>query len=150
MGLFLRALRYSDPEFLDQELNHLFKSFSRLGYPQYFLKSLLYKAKQAFYNGPKEKINYTNSTNFKLPYLPSLLPFRKTLRNRNINLVFKQTNTLSKNLVHNRIEPAISPNKTSGVYVIPCKDSDSVYVGETGRELSTRKEEHILVLQQGP
>ena len=69
--------------------------------------------------------------------------------NRNINLAFKQTNTLSKNLVHNRIKSKLSSNQNSGVYVVPCKDCDSVYVGETGRELSTRKEEHKYACRTG-
>ena len=126
----------------------MFESFSRLGYPEYFLKRSLSKAKQTFYNGPKEKVNYSNSSNIRLPYLPPLLPLQKTLRKRNINLVFKQTNTLSKSLVHNRVSN-VSQNKDSGVYVIPCKDCDSVYVGETGRDLSTRKDEHKYACRTG-
>ena len=94
MGLFLRAFRYCDPEFLDQEIDHLFRSFSRLGYPQQFLKKSLIKAKGTYYHGPKGGNNNTHIANIKLPFLPPLSHLQKTLRDRSINLVFKQTNTL--------------------------------------------------------
>ena len=64
--------------------------------------------------------------------------------------MFKQTNTLRRNFVHNRvIRDNTNNTKKAGVYVVPCKDCESVYVGETGRDLSTRKREHINACRTG-
>jgi len=34
-------------------------------------------------------------------------------------------------------------SKTGVIYQIPCKDCNTVYIGETGRSLATRKKEHM-------
>ena len=54
------------------------------------------------------------------------------------NLVFKYENKLSHNLVKNK--PKV--NHESGVYKIPCKSCEKSYIGETGRTLTKRIEEH--------
>ena len=54
------------------------------------------------------------------------------------NLVFKYENKLSHNLVNNK--PKV--NHESGVYKIPCKSCEKSYIGETGRTLTKRIEEH--------
>ena len=36
-----------------------------------------------------------------------------------------------------------SLKKSALVYEIPCRDCDTVYIGETGRSLKTRKREHF-------
>ena len=40
-------------------------------------------------------------------------------------------------------------NVAAGVYKIPCKDCDQVYIGETGRDLDTRIKEHKYACKIG-
>ena len=76
-----------------------------------------------------------------LPYLPSLENMGKHIRGKggNVNIAFKFKNTIKKRVTHNS-------NKNTavdrGVYVIPCLDCNEKYVGETGRGLDTRMDEH--------
>ena len=46
---------------------------------------------------------------------------------------------MSSILSHNKLS---SCPLEKGVYQLPCKDCNSVYIGETGRKLSTRIKEH--------
>ena len=63
-GLFLRALRLCDPEFLDTEYNHLFNTFKRLGYPHHFIMKGLSSAKRTFYIQDKKQRERINTTKF--------------------------------------------------------------------------------------
>ena len=143
-GLFLRALRFCDPEFLDQEFEHIFDSFKRLGYPKHILQQSLSKAKRSYFTGSPEH-NHNNRI-LKFPYHPQLLTLQHLLRHQNINLVFTQNNTLKRNLVKNS-NPKYTQN--TGIYIIPCSDCNQVYVGETGRDLDVRVREHKYACRTG-
>ena len=136
-GLLPRALRYCDPEFIEQEMDHLFKSFQKLRYPQFVIQQVLSRARRSFYLGPSD--NNHNRNILKLPYMPALAHLKHTLKSQDINLVFSQNNTIRNKLVKNSHTNNAS---NSGVYVIPCHDCDNVYVGETGRPLETQIREH--------
>ena len=56
----------------------------------------------------------------------------------NTSLIFKYINKLGQNLTDNK--PKV--NKTEGIYKIPCRDCKQFYVGETGRGLISRINEH--------
>ena len=63
------------------------------------------------------------------------------LKAHNIRLAHRQYNSLRSQLVSTKSN--FSPTvHHPGVYVIPCKDCPSVYVGETGRTLPIRISEH--------
>ena len=64
-----------------------------------------------------------------------------------INVVFSNNNTIRKKLVKNSPKP--SDDSKTGVYIIPCKDCNQVYVGETGRNLPIRLEEHKRACRMG-
>ena len=124
-GLFLHALCYCDPEFIDQEMDHLFKSFQKSGHPQFVIQQALSRAKRSFYLGPFD--NNHNRNILKLPYMPALAHLKYTLKSQDINLAFSQNNTIRSKLVKNSHTNNAS---NSGVYVIPCHNCDNVYVGE--------------------
>lgn len=64
--------------------------------------------------------------------------------------MFEQTQTLRKSLVKNKINDSRREEEDGqGVYVVPCKDCNSVYVGETGRGFAIRKQEHINACRMG-
>ena len=63
-----------------------------------------------------------------------------------MDIVFKFENTLRKRLVKNKLE---KDTHNKGVYIIPCRDCDNLYVGETGRSLSVRLDEHKRACASG-
>ena len=65
-SLFLRALRICDPEFLEDEINHIYLALGKLAYPRRLLKNALLKAKKVFYkvddrNKNKNKASYNRT-----------------------------------------------------------------------------------------
>ena len=143
-NMFSRALKICDPLYLKEELDHIFKTFFDLGYPLHFLEKCLSKAKRKYYLDTPPVVS--EEKRVSLPYSPGLLSVQKTINNINnkegekkkVNITFKYNNTLRSKLVRNR-DKIISKE---GVYCIPCLDCSQCYVGETGRDLDVRLEEH--------
>ena len=81
--------------------------------------------------------NIDNSRILVLPYHENLLSLRSTLKKMNIKLVFKYNNVIKNNLIKNKPN-----NNCNGVYAIPCKDCNSIYIGNTGKDLETRIKQH--------
>ena len=147
LSLFLRAFRICDPEFLDSEISHLRQSFSRLGYPSHFINQTLSRAKRSFYSPPPPPSTppATKPPVLCLPYISSLQNLSNLTRPLDLQLVYRQTNTLRSNLVHTS-----PPNSnTSGVYSISCSSCPATYIGETGRTLATRLSEHKRCVRLG-
>ena len=143
-GLFLRALRVCDPEFLDSEIKHIKASLKKLAYPDKILTKAYFKARTSHFGAVKVNINKPEvKKNIVVPYSPVLEPFKQTLRVINRGLVFKYNNKLSSTITKNRPESDIE----CGVYKIPCKDCPKSYIGETGRDLSARFREHKSDIQ---
>nr|XP_053627747.1 uncharacterized protein LOC128685277 [Cherax quadricarinatus] len=135
ISLFLHSLLICDPQFLPAEISTLHNSFSHLGYPSHFIDSALSHAKCNFFS-PKLSTP-GNSSILCLPYISGLSNLNSSLRPLDIKLTFRQTNTLSTNLVHT------SPPSTDvpDVYSISCS-CPLQYFRETGRSLSDRLREH--------
>ncbi|XP_072017236.1 uncharacterized protein [Amphiura filiformis] len=77
-----------------------------------------------------------------LPYVQGTSEkLHRVFKKHNIATAFKPHSTLRKSLVHPKDKR--EPTETTGcVYEIGCNNCDFVYVGETGRLLSTRIKEH--------
>ena len=133
---FLRALRICSPEFLDRELDKICNIGKNLKYPGTFLNKALTNAKKTFYSVDlREPLRFQNM--LALPFHRNFYELPKVLKNFNITLVFKNSNTLSSLLIKN------APLKSTGcLYAIPCKDCDKIYLGQTGKELSVRLNQH--------
>ena len=75
-----------------------------------------------------------------LPYSIHLKSFQHTLLHRfNTRLVFQYKNKLSNILIHNS---PTDPTRSGGVYIVPCHDCNSCYIGETIKTLKTRLDQH--------
>ena len=71
----------------------------------------------------------------------------KIYKKYRITTVMKPVNTLRQNLVHPKDK--IPQEKSSGaVYQIPCKNCENSYIGKTGKEYSTRKNNHLADVSQ--
>ena len=66
----------------------------------------------------------------------------------NTKIVHKSTNSIRKKLVHTKPNHCTDSNKI-GTYVIPCNDCEKSYVGETGRNLNVRLNEHRRDIRMG-
>ena len=137
-GLYLRALRICSPSFLNDEIKYISNSLSKLAYPKSILNIALSRAKKSFYSPQNNQPDRYNNK-------PLVIPFISTLDNsvnhrlssfEKSKIIFKYPNKIKSNLIKN------SSPKNVGVYKIPCKNCDSFYVGETGRDWDRRLKEH--------
>ena len=79
-SMFLRALRICDPQYLEQEFNHIHRSFLRLGYPSYFVKQCLSKANRKYYQA--NNVNTHSTDNFiTIPFSLQLITAQQLLSN---------------------------------------------------------------------
>ena len=140
-GLFLRAYRICVPLCLDDELHHIRSSFEELAYPNWFIDSAHKKARKIYYSHDVSKHwNEEGKKVIKLPYRKALKEVTENLTDDH-KFVFHFNNTIRKSLCKNKLNNQYEEEKP-GVYVINCQDCNLSYVGETGRHLSKRKNEH--------
>ena len=141
VNFIVRAYRICDPEFLDEEIDHIRCTFSKLCYPTFFIEKAISRAKKKIFC---PTANHEEKKNFlSLPYHPNLITVQKKMNmisNGKANIVFNYNNTLRKKLIHNKTDTEIKTD--IGVYKIPCKGCSSNYFGETGRGLEVRLKEH--------
>ena len=143
-GLFLRALKTCDPEFLEAELDHVFASFTRLAYPRHVLEEALSRARRTFYSGPSRPQEERLPT-LVMPAAAPLEALRRPLQRLGCDLALQQPNTLRRTLV--RTSP---PNELQvGTYAIPCKACPLQYIGETGAGLQKRVKQHRYDIRRG-
>ena len=137
---FLRALRICSQSHFEIETRKLFSIFCDLGYPHSFISSIFRKTKNKYKKPPSQSIANSPKNILVLPYSNNLRKFKSILKNKfDTRLVFKYNNTIRKFLVKN--SPAdLVPG--GGVYVVPCKDCSSCYIGETIKTLPTRINQH--------
>ena len=134
--MFLRAMRICSPQFLDDEIKLIFHIFKNLKYPLSFIKKAYFKARKTFY---VPRIKNDNTKNFvSVPYVPGMDNI-VNLPSSNIKIAFKYNSTIKTTLVKHK---ETDNNNDAGVYLVPCKDCNRVYFGESGRGVATRLKEH--------
>lgn len=92
----------------------------------------------------QEDSGRTETKYVSTPYIPCLSEkLSKILRKHNITLAYQPRDKV-KNTVFSRLKDPIPKQKTKNVvYAVPCgTDDGKVYVGQTGRMLETRINEH--------
>ena len=142
-SMFLRAYRVCSPEFLDSEIENIFKISEKLRYPKYFVDRALEKAKKTFYTVTERK-EFDHRNLLVLPYCSSFTKVPEFCKTFNINVVFRFSNTIKRTLIKN------SPKDSLGIiYKIPCLDCNHFYIGQTGKGLSTRRKQHEYSVRSG-
>ncbi|PNF21348.1 hypothetical protein B7P43_G18100 [Cryptotermes secundus] len=88
------------------------------------------------FNGQHKNLQFTinEEVNNQITYLDL------NITNTNIKIAFKTTHTIG-NLINKTRQ--INPYEHSGIYKLTCQSSQKVYIGQTGRNLTTRYTEHI-------
>ena len=137
VGMFLRAFRICDPEYFDTEIKRIFDIGRKLCYPLTFLESCFNKTKRRFYEGSqRDSIVLVNI--LSLPFRHEFCPLVNLLKVFNINVIFKYEDTIRNIVIKNSPES----NTNIGVYNVPCKDCNLIYVGQSGKLLSERLKQH--------
>jgi len=137
--LFDRADRLlSDNIHQDQERTHIGKALSSNGYPKQFIRK---------HSRSNEKRNQSQQKEdpvgfVVLPYVHGVTErIQRVLGQYNIKSCVKPHQTLRQIL--SKPKDVVPADKKAGVvYMVPCAECDALYIGETGRSLSTRKKEH--------
>ena len=151
--MFSRALRICDPLYIDEELFHIEKSFIKLGYPPHFIRKCQFQARKKWYHPEPRARNFIEN-NLTLPFSHELEHIRyKTEKyntscnmGKSFSLSFRYSNTIRSRLINNSSRIG---DKTKGVYCVPCLDCPLGYLGETGRSISIRLDEHKRACRRG-
>ena len=148
IGFFLRAFRICDPEFLDNEIEHIYDAFSKLKYPKGFLIEQKEKAKRIRNKNKKQQEKAQSSkrrqqTWISIPNSKNANIISKTLEKSGVK-VATNSGTKIKKIVEQKMPKTPDPDlpPKSVIYEIPCGGCDQSYVGETGRGVETRLKEH--------
>ena len=165
-GLFLRALRFSSPCFLQTELDILWAAFRTLGYPTFFINKSLSQAKTKHRSQSNPTPNPptpsppttdpptttpTPPTHYNIipvPYSQTFDHCRKYLYGTNNKLVYNYRNTTQNKVARNLCSTCV-PKLQGGVYNIPCKCCDRIYYGRTARPFEVRLAEHMKNVEEG-
>ena len=140
--MFLRAFRLCTPSCLEDELQFNRSCFSKLAYPMWIIDESLKKARKIYFScNDKNNWNKEGAKIIKLPYHKKLKETTRNLGEEEHKFVYHFDNTIRKCLCSNKLGN-IRDKEKSGVYVINCNNCNLSYVGESGRELSTRLGEH--------
>ena len=156
-SLYLRAYRYCDKQFLQKEEQQVRQDFLHLGYTEKFIE----KCRVSTYRGHSNEIKKENllalqelpfaSTSvaltekqepratLKMSYHPSMMKLRPQLTQMGIRLAFTSNSTIRQQL--QRRAPSCKPPRGS-VYVINCSGCSDVYIGQTGKIVEGRMDEH--------
>ena len=158
-GLYLRAFRYCDKQYLKEEELRIQQDFTILGYTASFIESCRTSAYKGHTNEvkmehllslqelpfvvktitPRKKPEYI--ARFVPPFHPYLLRYIRPLAEMGIELCFTSNSTIRQQLRRRSPSCRIPIGQ---VYVLNCSCCSHVYVGQTGRPIEERMREHFL------
>ena len=147
----MRALRICSKEYLQEEIEHIYKAFEKLRYPKGFLiqqkeKAMRIKRRNDENSNREHGKEERTSTNKKtkryisIPNSSKADIISRELEKTNIKITTKtglKIQEISKTTLSDK-----NANEKSVVYEIPCKGCERSYVGETGRGIDVRLKEH--------
>jgi len=152
IGLTDRAILPSHPNFQQKNLCLIINILLNNNYPLDLIFLTIYnRLKYLFVS----RINNTQNTQdesenskdsakkfFTIPYVPSISEsFKKIIGDLDVNLSFCSLNTLHRFIKAGK-DTLTTASHGNIVYKIECNNCDASYVGQTGRELRTRIDEH--------
>lgn len=134
--LATRAIRLCDQDHLEKEESHLASALKSNGYTTKEIKKAVQNAKQP----PKPNNETKQIATAYLPYIKGTTDkISRIISKHNIKTVFKP-HCILRNQFRSVKDP-LPKLHTSGVYSIPCS-CGKYYIGQTGRAIDTRKNEH--------
>jgi hypothetical protein len=127
---------------LNEEI-HIINALKNCGYPDWSVKSVKEKMTSSeIKRKDKNKTGEKSKGLVVIPYVKGLSEaIDRVFRKHGVTTAMKPHCTLRQLLVHPKDKT--EKNKISEcVYSVPCKTCDKVYIGETGRSVGVRLEEH--------
>ena len=132
----------STPEDKASEQAHIQNALKMNGYPKWTFELVEKKRSQPKTKDTKQKQQQKAKGTVSVPYVANLSEaFTRVLKKYGVNTVLKPTNTLRQVLVKPKDKRPMM-DSIGTVYNIPCAQCPKAYVGETGRKLGVRIEEH--------
>ncbi|XP_055527924.1 uncharacterized protein LOC129720461 [Wyeomyia smithii] len=131
-----------EQEFL-AEKETIYKAAELNGYDKQFVDKILRKHERKKHRRDATTLIPENEEirRVSLPFYPTITnPLKHTLRRYGINIAHKSVNTLRELLVN--LKDKVPQDEQAGIYKIPCKDCDAVYIGQTRRKVKVRLKEH--------
>jgi hypothetical protein len=140
-----RSKTICDPAHLNNELDHLHKA---LGYNGYSYREV----QLAINRDPRppaiqqEEDQEQRPPRAFLPYVAGVTDrISRQLNRRGFRTIFTANQKL-KDIIRSPKDKI--PLHTEGIYKIPCKDCSHIYIGQTKRLISTRREEHRKAVEK--
>lgn len=138
-SMFLRAYRICDGSFLQVEINYIQKTFQGLGYPPPVIERVHSKVRSKFYTPLVHREPLSPKPTVRLPHNQFTEKYMApTLRAQNLRVANPSYNSIGSKIVRRR--PSSTVN--CGVYIIPCSECELSYVGQTGKDLGVRLQQH--------
>ncbi|UYV76593.1 hypothetical protein LAZ67_14001351 [Cordylochernes scorpioides] len=128
-----------------KERTKVFQELLSNNYPKPFIKKHFYRPRISTTNNRQ-----TSSQNIfcSLPYSYGCERIARKLKYYNITTRFQSISNLNNILRHPDTKKITEPNnRTNVIYKIPCKSCQAVYIGETGKPLTERINQHKSVLK---
>jgi len=130
-----------------QEKKHILDIARHNGFPKQYISNMI--KKQLTKN--KQELNRTNDVQAEQAkkkwitftyHSPLICKLTNLFRNTQIQIAFKTTNTIYQQMTNKK------HNKSpSGIYEITCNTCKQKYVGQSGRDITTRYKEHIRYIR---
>ncbi len=142
--LTTRIVRISYEKSLEKEKAHLLDVFVKNGYSRHLGQKAFLKAHKepSIHKDPKDRV-----IGVHLPYIQGTIDkIARILKKHNVPATFRPLNTIRGSL--RSVKDPIDPKDMKGVYVIPCS-CGTPYIGETGRSINQRINEHSADLRHG-
>ena len=142
IGLADRAIKLSCPEYRENSIKKAKEALKLNHYPEKLINTIFKERIHKFYNQNPQKNTSKKQNYLSLPYIPGLSEkIKNTFEQHNITIAHKGHNLLKSNF--SKLKSKIPDNKKSHiVYQIPCKNCDSVYIGQTSQYLKNRVNSH--------
>lgn len=144
IALVDRAIKLTDAKNRPQAINMVKNSLKCNNYPGWFVQNVLKQRVHKHYNGLQDVKKVEETKYVSTPYVPCLSEkLQKTLRKSGLTLAVKPKNKI-KNEIFTKLKDPIPPGQQKNVvYSVPCGTNDGkMYIGQTGRKLDTRINEH--------
>ena len=130
----------SEEGYKKEEVEHLREALRVCGYPSWALNKVTDSCKK------KKNKKKTNDRNYRsqvvIPYVEGVSErVHRVLKKYGVATAMRPHTTLRRLLVHPKDKVELE-EQGELVYQIPCKNCGAEYIGETGRLLKTRLEEH--------
>ena len=148
-----RAFNLCSTEYLEPELLLIKSTLKSNGYNPRHINQIIQKKRISIINPQNTSSSDRDHDNPQLKYIS--IPYIKgtsermgrILKQKNIILANRPTNSLKSQLSRLK-DPIATDQKTNVVYEIPCRDCDKVYIGETGRNIKKRNQEHKYAIER--